>query len=84
MCNPAIIPAVASIFSSGAAAGAGITATQAVVAGVSLVAGGVQAYGQIRAGQDEIENQESDPNEIAGVGAMITKVLLANQIVNLA
>src|SRR5690242_4365724 len=39
---------------------------------------------KIRAGQDEIENQESDPNEIAGVGAMITKVLLANQIVNLA
>jgi len=39
---------------------------------------------KIGAGQDEVENQQPDPNEIAGVGPMITKVVFTNQIVNLA
>jgi len=39
---------------------------------------------KIGVSEDEVENQQPPPNEIAGVGPMITKVLLANQIVNLA
>ena len=38
---------------------------------------------KIGVSQDEIENQQPLPDEIAGVGPMITKVLLADQIVNL-
>jgi len=39
---------------------------------------------KIGMGQDEVENQQPGPNEISGVGPMIPKVLLANQIVKLA
>jgi hypothetical protein len=35
-------------------------------------------------GQDEVENQQPFPSEVGGVRPMIPKVLLANQIVNLA
>lgn len=38
---------------------------------------------KIGAGQDEVANQQPRPDEIGGVGSMIPKVLLADQIVNL-
>ena len=39
---------------------------------------------KIGVGQDEVENQQPCPNEVGGVKPMIPKVLLADQIVNLA
>jgi hypothetical protein len=39
---------------------------------------------KIGVGQDEVEAQQPCPHEVGGVGPMIPKVLLSNQIVDLA